>query len=220
MKKKIILLFIMVFITKLDIKALTYGGCDYSSISRLKSLVTNINISYDYYFIDNTPYFNVTLNNITQDMSFIDTLTNKTYTYYDTNSGEITITGYTGDSGSYKFYSNLGECQGISIGTKYYKFPSYNRYYNTSLCSDIPNYSLCQKWVSVDYSYEKFESLINEYKNKKPEENPVISIDHNKNIFDMIVDFYVNYYYYILISIIVICSSIIIVKRRNNKFDL
>lgn len=220
MKKKIILIFILIFIIKSDIKALTYGGCDYSTISKLESFVNNINISYDYYFVDNIPYFNVTLNNITQDMYFWDTLTDKTYTYSDTNGGEITITGYTGKSGRYKFYSNLVECYGISIGTKYYKFPSYNRYYNNPLCSDIPNYSLCQKWVAVNYSYQEFESLITEYKNKSNEKDPIINLNHNKTIFDVIVDFYVNYYYYILISIIVICSSIIIVKRRNNKFDL
>ena len=29
-----------------NIGALTYGGCEYSDISRLKSLLTNINLSY------------------------------------------------------------------------------------------------------------------------------------------------------------------------------
>ena len=50
-----VLCFIMVLLTfSFDIQALTYGGCEYSVVSRLKSLVSNVNVSYDYYIKDNS----------------------------------------------------------------------------------------------------------------------------------------------------------------------
>ena len=221
MKKKIIFLIILVFTLKIDVHALTYGGCDYSSVSRLKSLIGNINISYDYKIIDNQAYFDVTLNNIPEDVYFIDNMTNITYTYSNTENGEITISNYTGYSGSYKFYSALADCYGITLGTKYYKFPIYNIYYSDPLCSDIPNYSLCQKWSNVNYSYDQFKNKIYEYKEKINEyEDTQENVEYNKGLLDNIVEFYVNYYYYFLGTIILICGIIIVIKRRKDRFKL
>ena len=45
--KKIILILLLSFMF-INSSALTYGGCDYSTVSRMKSIVKNINISYDY----------------------------------------------------------------------------------------------------------------------------------------------------------------------------
>lgn len=221
MKKKMLLLIITILFIKIDISALTYGGCDYSSISRLRSLISNVNISYDYKFVDNLVYFDVTLNNIPPNVYFIDSNTNIKYTYYNTQDGEITIYNYNGYSGNYKFYSALDACYGISLGTKYYKFPKYNYYHNDPLCKDIPNYSLCKKWANVTYSHDEFEQLIIKYK-EKTEDNSDIedNVRYKKNPLDVLVDLYINYYYYYLGSIIIICLIIIIVKRRKERFKL
>ena len=51
MNKKFIYIavFVVLFFSfKFTSKALTYGGCEYSEIARLKSLVSNVNIIYDY----------------------------------------------------------------------------------------------------------------------------------------------------------------------------
>jgi len=121
MRKKIILLIITVLIGLNKVKAITYGGCDSSTISRLKSLVTNINVTYNYHISDNRVYFDVTLTNITPGMYFWDEITNQTYTYNDTVDGEITLYNYDNQSGSYKFYSQVNGCEGVVLGTKYYK---------------------------------------------------------------------------------------------------
>ncbi len=221
MKRKIIFLLVLMFIMKLNASALTYGGCEYSTISRLKSLVTNVNISYSYHMEGNEPYFDVTLTNITPDMYFKDTLTNTIYNYDNTNNGEITITNYKGYSGSYKFYSTNGACYGISLGTKYYKFPSYNNYYTDEQCADIKNYSLCQKWVNVNYNYDEFSKLIAEYKESlNAKDDDELDVEYNNGLLNTIISFYTKYYYLILIGIILICSVIIFINRRRNKFDL
>jgi len=215
MRKKILFFIVLLFLININtIKA----KCNYSTVSRAKSLVSNINISYSYHMNDFQPYFDVTISNITPDMYFVDTQTDKTYTYNDTRNGEITINNYDGTSGAYKFYSASGDCYGTSLGRKYYKFPVYNIYYNSAMCSDIPEYSLCKKWVDFNYSYDEFSTAIDKYKislveKDEPEEN----VTYNPDIFSNIVKFYMNYYYYILIAVIIICGIVIIVKKKKEK---
>lgn len=219
--KKIILFLIVSFSFLPLSNALTYGGCDYSAVSRMKSIVTNINLSYDYKIIDNEAYFDVKLNNLTEDIYFYDTATEKKYYYSDTIDGEIAIINYKINSGSYKFYSNLNECPGVFLGTKYYKFPDYNKYYADPLCDDIPNYSLCQKWGYVNYSREEFEQKVFEYKDSKPiNSEKEITVEYQKTFIDVIIGIYIKYYYYFLGGIILICGVVIIVNNKKNRFDL
>lgn len=215
MKK--LILFLIISFSFINSFALTYGGCDYSVVARMKSIVSNINISYDYKFINNEVYFDVTINNLTNDVYFYDTVTRKNYYYSNTNNGEITLYNYT-DSGGYKFYSNNSACKDISLGVKYYNFPEYNYYYSDPLCLDAPNFSLCQKWINVNYSRNEFELMLMEYKNKNEVEE--ITIEYEKTIIDKIVDIYIEYYYYFLGGIILILTPIIIVSNKKNRFKL
>lgn len=215
--KKIVCLLVMFFVLT-NVKALNYRGCDFSEIARMKSFINNINISYDY-IMNEYPIFSITLNNIQPDVYFIDNATDREYRYQDTNYGEITIGGYTeGTSGKYKFYSANSMCYGVNLGSKYYKIPSYNPYYNDPLCDGL-NIKLCDKWVSINYTKDEFESLINEYKNR--ETNSISNdTEYNESLADKIVNFYVKYYIYILLSVIISCTIIIIVTRKKDRFDL
>jgi len=218
--KKIILLLI-IYLLSFPVSALRYGGCDYSTVSRMKSIVSNVNLSYDYKIMDNVAYFDVTLNNLTEDIYFYDTITEKKYYYSDTNNGEIIISGYKVSSGSYKFYSAKSECLGVSLGTKYYNFPTYNKYYTDPLCEDIPNHSLCQKWGYVNYSQDRFEKIILEYKNSTPiEEEKDIKVEYKKTFLEKIIDVYINYYYLFLGVLILACSTVIIINNKKNQFKL
>lgn len=216
MKKKIMFLLISIFISISNIYAFTYSGCDYSTVAKIKSLVTNVNISYDYHIEGNYVTFDVTLVNITPGMSFTDTLTRKKYTYADTNNGEITISGYSGESGSYKFYSTISGCEKILYGTKYYSFPIYNEYYTDPLCKE--EYPICKKWVKSKITHQEFTNAIKEYTKPKLEEQKQEQENNVKGLFDYIIDFYVKYYYIILLLIIITCSSIIYIKRKKDRF--
>lgn len=217
MKK--IIAFLIICFAFINCSALTYGGCDYSTVSRMKSIVSNINISYDYSIINGESYFNVTLNNLTRDIYFYDSFNRREYYYTDTNNGEITIYGYK-DSVKYKFYSSNGACYGTYLGVKYANFPKYNIYYEDPLCSDIPNYSLCQKWANVNYSRTEFEKMVFEYKNKQEVEEEKIVIQYEKTFFDKIIELYINYYYYFLGGIIIVLLPIIIIYNKKNRFKL
>ena len=145
MKKKLIFIMFVLLVLGIKVNALNYRGCEASTISRLKSLITNINISYDYQMVDDYPSFSVTINNIPPSVYFIDTkdiyygTNEKTYNFSDAKNGEITIYNYSNEGGSYKFYSSLSNCEEIYLGSKYYNFPTYNIYYGDPLCEDIPN---------------------------------------------------------------------------------
>lgn len=217
----IIVLLSCIFCCNLSVSALTYGGCEYSEISRLKSFVSNVNLSYDYYIQNNVAYFSVTLNNIIPDVYFIDSSTGQIYNYNNTIDGEIVINGYTAMSGHYRFYSAIDKCYGVKLSDKYYNFPTYNYYYTDPLCQENQNSSLCQKWSNIKYSYDEFKSLLDEY-NK---DDSVIDdgdniVTYEKGVLDYVISFYIKYYYIILGGIIAVCITIMIISRRKNRFDL
>ena len=215
-----LLLFVWCFLSvNSPIKALTYGGCEYSELARLKSIVSNINISTDYYIKDNRAYFNITVNNVVPEVYFVDSTTGKKHTYDNSVDGEITIYDNTQPNGHYDFYSAINKCYGVKLSNKYYTLPTYNRYYTDPLCIANPNYSLCKKWADVNYSYDEFKIVIQEYnENKnKVEDNVVI---YEETILDMIVKFYIENYYFILIAIITVCIGGILIYKRINRFDL
>lgn len=222
MKKKIIFVFALLALP-INVLGFSYRGCEFSVISRLKSIVSNINISYDYHITNSVVSFDVTINNLTPDIYFYDSSTEKTYYYNDTNNGEITIKNYSGKEQNkfYKFFAVPGACYGKHLGTKYYSFPTYNQYYNSKICSGIPEFKLCQKWVSVNYTYDEFKKKVEEYKKDEPNnQESEIKVVYEKNLFDKIIYFYVNYYYYLLIGMIAICCIVIIIKRKKDRFKL
>lgn len=223
MKKIFYFIIIVVFSCLLfsDVKALSYGGCEYSEISKLRNFVSNINITYDYHIEGNTAYFDITINNLVPGIYFVDSVNNKKYTYDDSIDGELIISGNKQTNGNYKFFSAKQECYGTKLGDKYYNLPSYNIYYNEPICKQNPNFSLCQKWMKVNFSYSELNQKLQEYNSSKNDlNNNNISIFYKKSMLDKVIEFYIKYYYIIFILIIVICIIAITISRRKNRFDL
>ena len=217
----VVILPLIAFCYVFNIKALSYGGCGYSEISRLRNFVSNVNLSYDYYILNNLAYFNVTVSNLVPDVYFVDSSDGAVY-YYDASvDGEIIIRDIKKTSGNLKFYSAKQDCYGVKLGNKYYNLPTYNIYYNDELCKKNSNFSLCQKWVKVNYSRDEFEMLIKKYNTKENyETEDEIEVVYKKTILDHFVNFYVKYYHITLIGIIAVCVLVMVVSRKKNKFDL
>lgn len=217
MKKIIFCLLVVVCFWSENVLA----NCDYSSIARMKNIINNINISYDYYFDGTSPYFSVTISNLTNDIYFYDTITGRNYFYSESINGDITIFNYSGMPGKYMFYSNDYRCYGTYLNSKYYKFPSYNKYYTHPLCEDVPNFTLCQKWSYINYSEEEFKKQVDEYKNSKMvTEDEKIKVEYEKGFLDKLVDIYVEYYYLFYGAVIVVCLIIIFANYKKNSFKL
>lgn len=220
MKKKIFLLLILLLIP-IKINAIVISGCKTQVLSNLKSLASNVNLSYTYEIKNNNAYFKITINNITDKIYIVDNLGNK-YTYNNSNKGEIITNEYKDiNKISFRIYSSVPDCMDDLLITKYINLPTYNIYYNDPVCKGIEDYKLCQRWATQTLGYEEFVQEVNNYKIKK---NTNI-VDNNKNantkgLFDMMFDIYINYYYIILPVLIVVCLSFVYIKNRKNKFNL
>lgn len=210
MKKILMVLSFLMFIG--SVKA----ECSYQDISKYKSFVGNINISYSYRIDNSTAYFDVTLSNIPNGVYFEDSTTGIKYDTFKNN--EIIIKNYMGTNVSYRFYSSI--CDDEFLGSKYLSFPVYNIYSTDELCKGIENFSLCRKWADVRYSYSDFALKVHEYKEsiKKPtvEDNTI----YKKSFTERLIEFYINNYYYLLGSIIFVGVGLIIYLKKKNSIDL
>lgn len=219
MRKKILIFLIMFFICPFGIKAIKVNGCDVSVLSRLKSEASNVNIAYDYYVEEDYVYYKIILTNITPNMYLYDTSTGKNYYYNNTNSGELIISVPYSNNGKIEFYSLSNDCSGNKLLTRHYKLPAYNYYYDSALCAGIDNFSACKRWTNNSYTYEEMKNLTDKYREllNKGIEQEGDFVEYKKNIFNEIIDWYINNYYYLLIGIIVICLIVIFIKKRKSQ---
>lgn len=217
--KKILVILFMLFIFKINTFALKYGGCEYSDVARLKKLVTNINVTYNYRIVNNTAYFDVTLTNLTTDMYVMDNVNKQKY--YNIVNGELTIYNYATNSVTFKIYSNKNECRDILLGSKYATLPIYNSYYKADVCKNVENLVYCNKWVSKSYSYDEIKKAVDEYNEKQENQNkPTPEPVHIKTFWEKLLSLYISYYYIILPVIIALCIVGIQIKKRTSRFKL
>lgn len=210
MRRKLkFLLILLLCLFPVNIKA----ACTTSDKARLKKIVANINTSYDYEMVNNSAVFSIKFSNLNSDVYFKDQLGNY-YTQYDINH-ELVLNNFSdGKSYTFTFYGK-NICKDENIGTLYVTTPTYNPYYQLSVCDDAKEFELCQKWVSHSLSRSEFIKKVNEYKNK---EEIIDNSIANKtiSIIDLTMSFIRMYGLYILIGIVVI---IIIVKFIRYKKD-
>ena len=157
----------------------------------------------------------MTLVNLTSDIYFTDSVTNKTY---KNKNGEYVLKNYqSGDTIIYNFYSNDADCLGTNLYTIRIVLPKYNQYYNNPICAGVEEYSLCQRWSSHNLSYDKFLEKVNQYKNEKIEESEKNKKEvDNDSLFHYIIIFLTDYYYVILI---ILGGTISVIAYIRNKRD-
>lgn len=223
MKKRILMIILLLLIPlKInEVSAIVISSCKISVLSELKSVASNINLSYTYEIRNNNAYFKVTINNLNNKFYIIDNLGNKFY-YNNSNNGEIITNEYSNiEKIKYSIYSNIPECMNDLLTTKYINLPTYNIYYTDPLCKGMEDYKICQKWYKQTLDYDEFVIKVNKYKNvhKELEEVKKETVS-TKGLFDILFDVYINYYYIILPIIIIICLSFMYIKNRKNRFKL
>ncbi|MEG2232395.1 MAG: hypothetical protein RRY16_00225 [Bacilli bacterium] len=218
MKKALFL--ILLLILPLKAEALF---CDYSKLASIRKETSNVNVMTSYELKENVITYYVTIYNLKENLYVIDKTTGKTYNYGNNSNNPSEITIMIAKGGTYRFdvYSKLNDCNDSPLSSLYAELPVYNKYYSDSLCNDVREYKLCQKWFSTSLSYDVFKKNIIDYKKSKEVIVDEDKDDNYKNFYDYILEFYIKYYYYILPTIIVIgVVSIVIVKKKENKFNL
>lgn len=201
------------------------ASCSYEENVRLQKLANNINFNYS--FVEESYpdsiykgiNFTIIISNLFSDLYIYDN-TSAT-TYYNTG-GEIVIPEViNGMTHEFKIYSNIDSCKNTFIMTNYVVIPAYNRFYVSSLCKNIENYALCQKWYKHTLTEDEFASKIKKYKddlnNQNNEEEPIVI---EESLFEQVLYFLAKYNLQIFGSIIIISLSLIIYLKGKDDFDL
>lgn len=215
--RKIIFVFILLLL--IPITKVEGAVCSYNEIARLKKIASNVTISYDYIENNSSVVFNVTLNNLNDELYFVD---QSNYQRYNYTEEELTISNYrSGQTIRYVFYATDPDCTDTPLYTARVILPTYNQYYKDEVCNGVENYSLCQKWSSHNLTYTNFVQKVNEYKNSL--NSPTIpvepSIPVEVSITQLIVDFLLDYYIYIVIVISLALIGILFIRKRDNIYS-
>ena len=100
--------------------------------------------------------------------------------------------------------------------TFYLTTPRLNEYYNFNICEEIPDYYMCQKFVTYeDKGLTDFIHVTNEYKDKKIAEEEEL----NKNFFEKLWSFIKDNKTIFITSTVVITTigigTVIIIKKKR-----
>lgn len=213
MRKVIIFLLLLV----IPIKADAYY-CNYEKYNIVQKKASNVNLMVDYQIVNDEAIFIITVYNLQQHQRIVRDSNKKVYNYNGNDSVIIRLK----EPGMHKFYvySDENVCDESPLKTLYAELPSYNKYYNDPLCGGLESHKYCQKWSSIDITYDEFKKGISEYRDKVKFEEEVIE-ENYKSIYEYILEFYLDSWFIILPVIIAGCLiGIFILKKRENKFGL
>lgn len=211
-KLQCFLLFMFILLIPYNANAL----CSSQEKARLKKLVSNINVSYDYKIVNNDAIFQIKFSNVSPELYFKDVNQN-VYKTYSWEENEIILYDYPdGGSNNFIFYANK-TCSGEKVGNIYVNLPTYNPFYQLSVCDGASEYKLCQKWVKHSLNRIEFINNVKEYKTT----NGIIDdseIHKQISIVDFAVSFIRMYGIYALIIIIVVILIIKIIRYKKDTF--
>lgn len=214
--KKVLLFIILLLIPK----TVDAYYCNYNLYNSTLKKAQNVNIMTSYEIVGDIAAFNIRIYNLQPYQYIIDEKNGITYYYNEAVDGILTIHNVTQPM-VYKFgvYSTENYCDTNALATLYVEIPTYNKYYKDTICKGIESYKLCQKWSSINMTYDEFKKNVNDYKENLNSKQEIIN--EHKNIYETILEFYLQYYYLILPIIVVIGGVLIlIIKKRENKFNL
>jgi hypothetical protein len=181
-----------------------------------KNLAQNVTVSYDAVTSGDTVKISITFSNLTKDLEIYDLDNQK---WYSTSKSEYTITKSKSNE-TYRFdiYSKDEMCGRVSSYTLYANIPAYNQYQSDPICSGIEDYTLCQKWLNNQYSYEDWKAKVQAYKDSLVVETEDTVTERATSIAEKIVDIYGKVYYIVLPIIIV--GGAVIIYVYNKKREL
>lgn len=209
--KKIYLIIIMLCIL---MPSIVKAECTDGEKIALSKMVDNIKITPVFY--EDTEKFSILISNVTSSIYFKDI--NTQIIYSNSEKEQAIYNVEPGQSYRIRFYSAIPACYGDVITTSYVTLPGYNRYYKDTLCKELEEYKICQKWVNYNYSREQFEKEVNKIE-KKVEEKKVEEKKEEtvKGFYDYLGELYEKYYYIFLTIIIV--GGIITINYLRKKED-
>lgn len=113
-----------------------------------------------------------------------------------------------------------GGCSIEKLRTIKLTLPKYNNLAEREICADIPEFYMCQKYISYDIKPESFSEEVKKYKEKKEkqESDSEAEVEDNNTVTDKAADL-INKNKYIIVGAIVVAGAIItiiIIRRKKS----
>lgn len=195
--------------------------CTTSNYSNMKAKAYKTNFSYEFIQTeDNDYYFEIYATGLPEGVEI--SYGGITYSYKEgKNVIQLLPRFEGGKTYSFNLYAATGyPCVGELLYTKKLKVPKYNVFSVAKECIEYEEFPLCSKWYQGDIpDYNYFLEKLNEYKESlKPEKEPVVE-EKEKNIFEKIIDWYINNLQIsVPITILVVGgTSFVIIRKIYNK---
>lgn len=148
----------------------------------------------------------------------------KYITYDDTIEGNYTLDWKNLNevvTFTYTIYSSeKTECMNEKIKSGMLTLPKYNRNYTNTMCEEVPDYYLCQKYISVNVTEEQFYDYIMAYTKKESSSND--NADNNGNADFSIIEFLKENKKILIIGLTVLVvgggiATVIVIKKRRSR---
>lgn len=239
MKKNLVVLMLVVLFSWTSVDAASV--CSYDKQSAIKKASTNVKLTYEeaqgildpdlYYvpagedpetFVVYYDYFKIKILNITEDIYIkLENSTNdevKYINYEDTDEGTFMIEWNDLSkvtTFSYTIYSSTKtECPNEEFRKGVMTTPMLNDNYTNVMCQEIPDFNLCQKYVTSSISEKKFREMASAYLEKQKEtekEEKEKEIEKKNNIKTILI---------VTASMVIVVggiASVIAIKKRRSR---
>lgn len=195
-----------------------HAECSSERIAELNKIANNVQVSYDYEMVDETPKFKVTVSNLTNDIYMVDDI----FAQNISGTGDKVLDYASGTHINFTVYSNDNNCKNEALTTKYVNLPAFNYYYYDERCKDNSEYNYCKMWVDTSkLTDEEFAKGLEEYKNKNKTSLKEEKKENKKN---GIIDFIDKNKTILFLTggaiLVVTISVVIVLLNRKRKKEL
>ena len=223
------------------------GECNLQSRSDLRTLASNVNVvyqeiveyrpNYDYQEGDDDAdpellykYLIIKIYNLSPHLriemtySGSDEVTHITFDQADSN-GVITLIPSTNDyiiTYNFKVYGSSTSCFGYLLRSIRLTLPKYNYFSERAICSDIPDYFMCQTYTTYNIDSANFINSVTAYKEKLESQKNEIDengdVKNNISFISKTASFISEYKYFVIgiILVVGVILTILIVKKKRS----
>lgn len=196
--------------------------CSYKEQVTLNQKAANVKANYEVATITrqfedaavDIEVFRISIINMTEDF-YVEVSNNIDNTkwdfdYDDTDDGIVSFDWDSEEMTAFTFKvytSSKTGCPDEVIKTIPLTTPRYNKYSNMAICDDIPEFSLCQRYVTTkEISQEDFLEKVDEYRTGEIDKNGN-ELNKNQNVLTNVLNF-IKEYKWIFVSVLLVCFLI------------
>ena len=236
MKKIVIFLYFVMVLGIGNLPVSAEELCSNSEISDLSKLAYNVNFDYemtkykssidsigpngeigeDYYYASDVNVYNLVKR---LKIEILNKEENQKYSfsYEDAEEGILYLTGGVANKIKkieFRIYGT-GGCNNELLRTTYMTIPKWNEFSTYDICKEIPDYYMCQSFVSTDYNMSEIDF------NKKAEEYAEEQENENSTIYQ-VSNFLKEHWMGITIGVVSVvivgtCVTIFIVRKKRRR---